>query len=207
MEQENIDVLKNRITDLEKEILLLHENMIHDPLTGLKTRAFFEEELGVYLSTISQGEGKRREWFGFRNLSVIFFDIDHFKIVNDTYGHDSGDMILKKVAETIRGSMRTGDTAARWGGEEIIVSLLGASEKDAVLKAEEIRVNVEKLGFPSNPEIKITVSAGVAASEKDIVLDQLVKKADEALYRAKNAGRNKIVASSEIQNEKNNTSS
>jgi two-component system, cell cycle response regulator len=184
-----------RIIELETQIHDLERDIIHDKLTGLKTRSFFEDEVGVYLQVTTQNEqGKRKEWFGFRNISFIFFDIDHFKNVNDTYGHVVGDTVLRKVAETIQSSLRAGDTLARWGGEEIIASLLGASEQDAVMKAEEIREKVEKLTFPEAENLKVTISSGVASSEKNLALSELVKHADQALYTAKNSGRNKVVA-------------
>lgn len=184
-----------RIAELEAEVRNLEKDLISDPLTGLKTRNFFEDELDTYLTVLTGNEkGKRKEWFGFRNISIIFFDIDHFKNVNDTYGHDVGDTVLQKVAETIRDSLRTGDTSARWGGEEMIVSLLGASEKDAVAKAEEIRRKVEDLTFPEVSGLHLTISSGVASSEKGLTLSELVKRADKALYTAKSTGRNKVVA-------------
>src|SRR3989344_59762 len=149
--------LLKRIDELEKHIDTLEDNLIHDPLTGLKTRAFLEHDVNVYLEIIRQqsnsaqnGTYRRKEKFGFINLSIIFFDIDHFKNVNDKYGHDMGDKVLRKVAETIRSALRTGDTTARWGGEEMIASLLGADEKDTVIKAEEIRKKVEELIFPEH---------------------------------------------------------
>src|SRR3990167_4467430 len=118
---------QDRIKELESQVHDLEKDLIHDSLTGLKTRAFLEEELGIYLNAIAYNkDGKRKNWFGFKNLSIIFFDIDHFKKVNDTYGHAIGDLVLKRVAETIQKSLRTGDTLARWGGEEMVVSLLGA---------------------------------------------------------------------------------
>lgn len=190
-----------RIVELETQVHDLERDLIHDPLTGLKTRVFFEEELSVYLVAIAHNEqGKRKEWFGFRNISIIFFDIDHFKNVNDTYGHDVGDAVLRKVAETIQATLRTGDTLARWGGEEIIASLLGADEKDAMTKAEEIRVKVETLTFSKTPSLHLTISSGVASSGKGMTLLELVKRADQVLYRAKETGRNKVVAYSQIKN-------
>src|SRR3989338_3672144 len=184
-----------RITELETQVHDLERDLIHDPLTGIKTRAFFEEELEIYLASIAGNEkGKRKEWFGFKNISIIFFDIDYFKKVNDAYGHEVGDTVLRKVAKTIQDSLRTGDTLARWGGEEMLASLLGASEKDAVTKAEEIRVEVEKLSFPEIPDLHLTISSGVASSEKDLTLSELVRRADQALYQAKENGRNKVVA-------------
>ncbi len=204
--------LEKKIKELEAVIDKLEDNLIHDPLTGLKTRTFFDHEVSVYLEIIQQqskkqesGLSQRRERFGFRNLSLIFLDIDFFKKVNDKYGHDIGDLVLKKVAETVNQSVRTGDTAARWGGEEFVVSLLGASEQDAATKAEEIRAAIEKLEFPNlpagkagAPKLKVTMSAGVASSESGFTLEALVKRADEALYKAKQAGRNKVVSYSEL---------
>lgn len=188
-----------RIAELETQISGLERDLIHDSLTGLKTRAFLEEELGAYLRVIAHNkQGKRKEWFGFRNISIIFFDIDHFKNVNDTYGHDVGDAVLRKVAETIQANLRADDTLARWGGEEMIASLLGANEKNAVTKAEEIRAKVAELTFPETPDLRLTISSGVATSEKNMALSELTKRADQTLYRAKETGRNKVVAYSDI---------
>lgn len=197
--------LVKRVAELEKQVVLLEDNLIHDQLTGLKTRTFFEQEVSVYLDVIAKerkllenGASERRERFGFRNLSIIFFDIDHFKKVNDTYGHDIGDIVLREIAKTIQASLRTGDTVARWGGEEIIVSLLGASESDAAAKAEEIREAVEKLKFKSKPKFSVTISAGVSTAEIDLNLHNLVKRADLALYEAKKSGRNRVVTYTEM---------
>jgi diguanylate cyclase (GGDEF)-like protein len=202
MNDEDRKILEEKIEELEEEIHELEHDLIHDHLTGLRTRAFFEEEIKVYLEAIGQNDkGKRKEWFGFKNISVAFFDIDHFKQINDNYGHDKGDEVLKTVAEAIRASLRSGDTAARWGGEEMIVSLLGANEEDAKKKAEEIRLKVQGLGFVdgnnTNP-FSVGISAGVASAGKGESLEDLVKRADEALYNAKETGRNKVIAYSEL---------
>ncbi|MCR4279193.1 MAG: GGDEF domain-containing protein [Candidatus Zambryskibacteria bacterium] len=197
--------LEDQVRDLKAQVDDLEVNLIHDHLTGLKTRAFFEEEISVYLEIIDQqaetgqhAASQRKERFGFRNLSIIFFDIDHFKKINDEYGHDVGDMVLKKVASVIQSSLRTGDTVARWGGEEIIVSLLGADERDATAKAEEIRQMVGSLIFANMPELTITISAGVASSERGVKVIELEKRADKALYKAKQSGRNQVVMYSEL---------
>ena len=136
--------------------------------------------------------GKRRQWFGFKNISFLFIDIDHFKKVNDTYGHDVGDLVLKKVAQTVMQSVRVGDTVARWGGEEIVASLLGANLEDSRIKAEEIRSNVEALRFPEAPDLQVTVSIGIVSSEIASNFEELIKRADEALYVSKETGRNKV---------------
>jgi len=200
----NNDISKEELIEkvkaLELEVHSLEKDLIHDSLTALKTRAFFEEEAKVYLDSIlNSKEGKRKEWFGFKNLSFIFLDIDHFKKINDTYGHAVGDTVLKEVAQTIQKGLRQGDTASRWGGEEMVVLLLGANESDAVRKAEDIRRSVEALVFESNPELKVTISSGVASAEAGISLDELVKRADKALYKAKESGRNKVVAFLQLQ--------
>src|SRR3989338_4969225 len=183
-----------RIEELEKLVHNLEKDLIHDPLTRLKTRAF-EEELNVYLEIITNNkEGQRKEWFGFKNVSIIFFDIDHFKKVNDTYGHHIGDAVLSKVAETIQESLRAGDTVARWGGEEMVASLLGADARDAVAKANEIREKVTTLTFPEVPDLHLTISAGVTSSEKGVSLSELIKRADQALYQSKETGRNNVTA-------------
>lgn len=198
--------LERKVEELEDEVSNLLNDLIHDTLTGLKTRAYFEEEVGVYLKIIEgqaeaaqYAESPRKENFGFKNLSIVFLDIDHFKKVNDKYGHDIGDVVLKSVAAAVRDGLRTEDTAARWGGEEIVVSLLGATEKEAMIKAERIRKKIEKLKFREAPGLSVTVSAGVAGCETGVGVVDLEKRADEALYKAKKTGRNKVVAYSQIK--------
>ncbi len=186
---------EERIQELETQVHELEKDLIHDSLTGLKTRAFLEEELGIYLNAIAHNkDGKRKNWFGFKNLSLIFIDIDHFKKVNDTYGHDVGDQVLREVAKTIQKNLRTGDTVTRWGGEEMVATLLGASKEDALVKAEKLRSDVEALTFQNIDGLRVTISSGVACVEEDLALPELIKRADEALYKAKESGRNKVVA-------------
>ncbi|MFH0804455.1 MAG: GGDEF domain-containing protein [Candidatus Zambryskibacteria bacterium] len=192
-EQSEKEELVARIAELESQIQSLERDLIHDNLTELKTRNFFEEASKIYLDMIGNlGVGKRKQWLGFKNISFLFLDIDHFKNVNDTYGHKVGDIVLKKVAEVIRQSVRVGDTVARWGGEEIVLSLLGADLHDAGAKAEAIRKKVEELTFVGVPELKVTVSIGVVSSEISSNFEELMKDADEALYQSKNTGRNKV---------------
>ena len=192
--------LSKRVRELEWQVTQLEHDLIHDPLTGLKTRAYFEENVGTTLDIMLRQEASelRKEQLGFKNLSILFCDIDRFKSVNDTYGHDAGDLVLRRVAEVIKGSMRAGDTVARWGGEEMVVSLLGAREEDATLKAGDIRELVEGLAFPQVSGLKVTISIGVASSDKEANLTELTKRADKALYSAKETGRNKVVQYSKL---------
>ncbi len=192
--------LQKRIEELEAEIKDLEKDLIHDELTGLKTRAFFEEETKIYLELVANVDiGKRRQWFGFKNLSILFLDIDHFKTVNDTYGHNVGDVVLKEVARTVQNSLREGDTAARWGGEEIVVILLGATESDALTKAEKVLTKIREISFPKYLDLKITSSIGVSSASKGTSFEDLIKQADAAMYKAKESGRNKVVAFSVLE--------
>jgi diguanylate cyclase (GGDEF)-like protein len=196
------DDLQKRINELEATIQTLGKDLIHDSLTGLKTKNFFEDEANVYFSiAVNMSDerlSQRRQWFGFKNVSFVFFDIDFFKKVNDTHGHLAGDEVLKAVAETIKTSVREGDTVARWGGEEIAVTLIGVTEHNAIQKAEEIRRQVENIKFGKIPGLKVTISAGVASSEAGQTFEAVLARADKALYRAKETGRNKVVGYSEM---------
>jgi diguanylate cyclase (GGDEF)-like protein len=110
----------------------------------------------------------------------------------NNYGHDIGDMVLKEVANITKRSVRTGDTVARWGGEEITISLLGASLYDAQDKAEDIRKNIEELQFPALPDLHITISIGVVSSDTLSNFEDLIRDADSALYQSKQNGRNQV---------------
>lgn len=191
--------LLEKIAELESKVHSLENELIHDKLTSAKTRGYFEEKSKEYLDFAGKvRDGKRRDWAGFRDISFLFFDIDHFKKINDTYGHDVGDKVLKEFASVVKNSLRVGDIFARWGGEEFVVILLGSNEMDSKVKADEIRKKVEDMTFDNPSELKITVSIGVAEFDGDITFENLIKNADNALYKAKNTGRNKVVVFSEI---------
>ncbi len=191
--------LLEKIAELESKVHSLENELIHDKLTSAKTRGYFEEKSKEYLDFAGKVRGgKRRDWAGFRDISFLFFDIDHFKKINDTYGHDVGDKVLKEFASVVKNSLRVGDIFARWGGEEFVVILLGSNEMDSKVKADEIRKKVEDMTFDNPSELKITVSIGVAEFDGDITFENLIKNADNALYKAKDTGRNKVVVFSEI---------
>jgi diguanylate cyclase (GGDEF)-like protein len=179
----------------------LKEDLIHDSLTGIKTRAFFNVEARNHFNSIMVGEQKvqRKGWFGFKNMSFLFFDIDHFKKVNDKYGHMIGDEVLKVVAHTIEDRVRDEDIVCRWGGEEIVVALLGADENTAKKKAEDIRKSVERLAFNEEGGFKVTVSVGVSSTENGVSFEDTLDRADKCLYKAKKSGRNKVVVYSDIK--------
>lgn len=128
-------------------------------------------------------------------ISVLMLDIDHFKRVNDTYGHSFGDIVLQRVAEVIQQNTRVQDLAARYGGEEFVLMLSDTAEATAIKIAERIRTSIEKIEIPFEDKVlRLTISIGVAQyhPEQDINAKSLVDRADKALYHAKETGRNRV---------------
>lgn len=186
--------LRARIIELEAQVAELERDLIHDRLTGLKTRSYFMEENEVALRVLSEAHDERRkEHSGYDHFSVLFIDVDHFKSVNDEHGHAAGDAVLRGVAAAVAEGLRDEDIAARWGGEEMLVSLLGADEDGAALVAERIRTSVAALSFAELSGRPVTVSVGVAGWEPGITLEGVIARADKALYAAKANGRDRIV--------------
>ena len=132
-------------------------------------------------------------------LSVIFFDLDHFKAINDLHGHQFGDEVLRSLARSVRETMRTIDTVGRYGGEEFVVILPETDYWQAMIVAERLRVRIATTTFANTPTgstVAITISIGVAAFSKDgDSLDDLIRTADNALYHAKRNGRNRVSGS------------
>lgn len=160
---------------------------IRDRLTGLFNYGYFLDYL----------EKEYKRALRYQNpLAIVMMDVDHFKKFNDTYGHEMGNVVLKRVARIITKSIRNVDTAARYGGEEFIVTLPNANCQQAQTVAERIRKAIEKESFEVEGQkepVKVTISGGIAcypAQAQDI--DSLVFKADQALYAAKDGGRNQI---------------
>ena len=170
----------------------IHRLLVHDELTGLLTSKSFFSEL--------RREAARAEAEDMP-FCVLMMDIDHFKEVNDTYGHLAGSETLEEVGAVIRKSLRAGDVGARFGGEEFAAFLLDADYAQGLIAAERVRSAIEKHEFPAArrggtappPTHRITISIGVASSPEDGRDPiQLVELADSALYRAKRNGRNQV---------------
>ncbi len=133
-----------------------------------------------------------------RPLSVLMLDVDHFKNVNDSYGHETGDRVLRVLADACRKSLRQQDVIGRYGGEEFVAFLPETSSEIAQEVAERLRLSVAALGVASaNGVVKVTVSIGVATAERGTAaVAQLINAADQAMYEAKQQGRNRVVVSS-----------
>lgn len=154
-----------------------------DHLTGLMNRHGLDEYFRQKLD----------ERAGDQLIGVMFIDIDHFKPINDTYGHNAGDEVLKRVARCIGEHSRQSDKAARWGGEEFLMLLPGSGVQEAVSVAERLRQSVELLVHPELPSIGVTVSIGVSELAPGEFFERAVERADAALYKAKQTGRNKVM--------------
>lgn len=187
--------LEKIIAELKVENKKLKHDLIHDHLTGLKTRKYFEERVEETISSLKNPENEKRKE-GFSSFSVLFCDIDNFKKINDALGHKEGDNVLKKVSEIINSKVRAVDIVCRWGGEEIMVGLLGADENEAAEKAEEIRIAVER----EIKNIGVTISIGVASYEKGLNMKLIVERGDKAMYLAKEEGKNKVKKYSDVLN-------
>jgi diguanylate cyclase (GGDEF)-like protein len=171
------------VRNLEKAHLHIITLVNTDSLTSLANRRFFIDFLEKAMSF-----AKRHE----QPLSVIMADLDNFKSLNDTYGHQAGDQVLVAFAEAMQASIRREDLAARFGGEEFILMLPGTALKEATILAERLRESLEKLVFPPLTT-RVTASFGIATYRPDDTFETLVKRADEALYAAKAAGRNRVM--------------
>jgi len=192
---------QKRIKELEKEVAQLKELAYKDELTTLYNRHGFKEESAKFIDEVKGylDNPSRRKNFLIKSFSLAIFDIDNFKKINDTYGHQAGDAILKLVSKIIKERVREIDMAARWGGEEIIVGLVGSDEDQAYEITNDIRKKIEETAVDwKRKTIKFTVSGGVASFAEVKDFESLFKKSDEALYKAKQTGKNKIVKASDL---------
>ncbi|MFH1393224.1 MAG: GGDEF domain-containing protein [Patescibacteria group bacterium] len=192
---------QKKIKELEEEISRLKELAYKDELTDLYNRHGFKDESAKFIDEVKGylENPSRRENFLIKSLSLAIFDIDNFKKINDTYGHQAGDAILKLVSRIIKERVRGIDIVARWGGEEIIVGLVGSDENNAYEITDGIRKKVEETTVEwEGKTIKFTISGGVASFAEAEDFDGLFKKSDGALYKAKQTGKNKIVKASEL---------
>ena len=156
-----------------------------DPVSGVFNRRYLQVRLGEELQ-----RSRRHEI----PLALLLIDIDDFKIVNDSYGHLAGDLVLRDVAEILRRSVRVFDVCARFGGEEFVIIMPGSTAESAMRIAERIRERIEAYRPADRllASMRITVSIGLAVSETGTTVSQLLARADGALYAAKHAGKNRV---------------
>lgn len=165
----------------------LNSIAIRDSLTGLFTRRFLYDSIPIYFSKHDRNEKLI--------LSAVFFDIDHFKQINDTYGHSCGDQVIAGVGKTIINAIRKDDLAIRYGGEEFVAVMLCNNRHEAVDVAERIRAQSQRLVFKCrDKDISITLSAGMSFRMQGEDIDSLLHRADENLYMAKSSGRDRLIS-------------
>ncbi len=173
---------------LGRQAKALYECAIRDPLSGLYTRLFMTDSVSPLLASAKRGN--------LMELAVVMLDIDHFKKVNDTFGHDAGDMVIRAVGQIIKSCVRDTDIPIRYGGEEFVLALpttdTGAPGGAAV--AERIRAQLESysVDIGGGRSVKVTTSCGVAYCNENDTLDGLIQRADKYLYEAKHGGRNRV---------------
>ncbi len=171
-------LLKINIEEVKGE---LEFSANYDALTKVLNRHSF---IRIY-EKLKKRPGKR---------ALIIFDLDRFKWINDTFGHNMGDKVLQRVAQIVRKNIRKGDFVARWGGEEFIVLLNGADKEAALKVAEKLRRLIDGINFPEEEGLRVSASFGVTEVKPGEELKEVVARADKALYRSKEEGRNKVSA-------------
>ncbi len=180
---------KKRYSDrLRHNVQLGLEMAITDQLTGLHNRRYMSRHLDTLIANAEKSA---------KPIAFLILDIDFFKLVNDSYGHDVGDEVLREFADRISANIRGIDLACRYGGEEFVVVMPDTDVQFAYAIAERLRKSVEATPFPVSREPKrlsITISIGIAALEPGDSAETLLRRADQALYRAKRDGRNRVVA-------------
>lgn len=182
-EQEMLKQLASRNSKLKDESEKYRELSAVDKLTGALNRLGFDQVMAELQDSLSATD----------EVGLLLLDLDHFKQINDSRGHDVGDRVLKKTAEAIAANIRHSDSLARWGGEEFVVLCPGITEQGALVLAEKLREKVEQLKFAEQPDLQVTTSVGVGCFHIGDDFGDVFKRVDNALYEAKRGGRNRAV--------------
>lgn len=179
--------LQKKKMELESSLIIVQDNLITDELTGIRNRRYISGILEQQLNTMIREEGY--------HFSIAIIDIDHFKSVNDQYGHAAGDSVLKAFATCVQLQLRKTDYLARFGGEEFILVVPFAQRKQVEKQIERLRLAVREINLDHiSPGIKLTMSAGVTEYKKPEPIEETLKRADKALYLAKEQGRDRVIA-------------
>lgn len=180
------DLLSSSLEAVERERDDLHSQLMHDTLTGALSRRFILENLNKQLAQLSRQPG--------RHLSIALMDLDHFKTVNDNFGHLVGDKVLYEFSRVVCHRVREQDYFGRFGGEEFLLILVGIDLEEAESVLDRIREATQQQVFSYNGEdIPLTVSIGCTQAHPNEKIDDLIERADSALYQAKQIGRNRVV--------------
>lgn len=175
---------QSALAGLAQRVEELERLSMADPLTRVGNRRFAEMTLYSKLSEMERG---------YSTFGVIFIDIDDFRAVNDNFGHDAGDWVLRMIARTLSGSSRPYDLVARWGGEEFLAVISNMTEEGLRLVASKYRALVERSGFRSPAgEVRVTVSLGGTLACRGDTVETLVRRADRLMYRSKAGGKNMV---------------
>ncbi len=177
--------LRKEKAKLENAVRQIEDIAYTDFLTGLWNRRAMMNRIRLEISRARREES---------TFGIVMCDIDHFKRINDTYGHEIGDCVLVDVARVLTQSIRAEDSCARWGGEEFLIMVINVDRDQVMAVAEKLRTTLEEHSITCNrQEIRITVTAGVSLFNRDADIDRVISAADGNLYRGKNAGRNIVV--------------
>jgi diguanylate cyclase len=190
--EERLKASRQEIHDLQENLETVRHESLTDPLTSLSNRKYFDQAL---MKALAEAAGRNEP------ISLAMIDIDHFKAFNDTFGHLTGDQVLRLVAQCIKQNVKGRDTAARYGGEEFAVILPNTNVPQAMIVADHVRRAVmgKELMKRSTGESlgRITVSVGVAGWQPEDTAQSLIERADACLYAAKRGGRNRVICVSD----------
>ncbi|QAU39379.1 GGDEF domain-containing protein [Bradyrhizobium guangdongense] len=186
--EDRLTLSKNEISNLQQSLEAIRAESLTDPLTGLGNRKYFDRMIGMAVQSALAGD---------EPLSLLLLDIDHFKSFNDSYGHLTGDQVLRLVGLSLKQTIKGQDITARYGGEEFAVVLPNTALRQALTVADHIRraVMAKELKKKSTGEIlgRVTISVGVSMLKQGDDTDALIERADACLYAAKRNGRNRVI--------------
>ena len=183
--QYDIDTMIVNFTDISETFnqkMILEKKILHDKLTNAYNREFFDQNYKKFISEYSSSNSK---------LAIAMLDIDHFKLVNDNYGHDIGDQVLIQFVDTLNKNSRKNDILVRWGGEEFIMILKIDEVSNLQKILESLRKCIESFDFNIVGHKTCSIGGTIYLENEDIL--KTIKRADEAVYKAKELGRNKVV--------------
>ena len=183
--QYDIDTMIVNFTDISETFnqkMILEKKILHDKLTNAYNREFFDQNYKKFISEYSSSNSK---------LAIAMLDIDHFKLVNDNYGHDIGDQVLIQFVDTLHKNSRKNDILVRWGGEEFIMILKIDEASNLQKILESLRKSIESFDFNIVGHKTCSIGGTIYLENEDIL--KTIKRADEAVYKAKELGRNKVV--------------